>query len=212
MLDAFRFTSNNTRLQKKPQDITINFEINENIKKDVEIKLNPQTNGDNLLVYHGLTLDNNDEHDCLSLSLTFNERKDDRLVHERSKFFGKFFLYDSNHFDLIEECIKIDKPFDRRVLFYYYVLMMDPFDLEKEDPKRKDLHEDKLIINFVLENLQAMEKLSTPLSEITASLEKETHPLIRNFITYKIQQRKLLLKLIDKYQDQYNFLLKDEAL
>lgn len=169
--------------------------------------------GDSLLIYYGTTIENNEENDCFSLSLTFSERKDDNLASQRSQFFSKYFLYDRNHFDVIEECLKLSKPFDRRVLFYYYVLMMDSNDLEKEDPKRNKLEEDKLIVNYTKENLIAIEKLNqSSLAEEEERFTKETNPLIKHFIRYKIQQRKLLRKLIEVYEEQYNFLIKDESL
>lgn len=169
--------------------------------------------GDSLLIYYGTTIENNEENDCFSLSLTFSERKDDNLASQRSQFFSKYFLYDRNHFDVIEECLKLSKPFDRRVLFYYYVLMMDSNDMEKEDPKRNSLEEDKLIVNYTKENLIAIEKLSqSSLAEEEERFNKETNPLIKHFIKYKIQQRKILRKIIEIYEAQYNFLIKDESL
>jgi hypothetical protein len=169
--------------------------------------------GDSLLIYYGTTLENNEENDCYSLSLTFTERKDDNLASQRSQFFSKYFLFDRNHFDVIEECLKLSKPFDRRILFYFYVLMMDANDMEKEDPKRNNLEQDKLIVNYTKENFIAIEKLSqTTLAEEEERFIKETNPLIKHFIKYKIQQRKLLRKIIEAYEEQYLFLIKDESL
>lgn len=215
MLDSFRFEVSDFKLEKSFNSETYNVEVrvNKGISKNQEVKVNPNLSGDNLLMYHGITLENNEDNDCYSLSLTFTERKEDPLISKRSKFFGKYFLYDRNHFDVIEECIKLSKPFDRRILFYYYVLMLDSNDLEKEDPKRKNLHEDKLIVNFVKENLQAMEHLNqNSIKEEQEKYEKETNPLIKNFIKYKIQQRNLLKKLVEVYDSQYFMLVKDEAL
>ena len=91
--------------------------------------------------------------------------------------------------------------------------MMDANDMEKEDPKRNKLEEDKLIVNYAKENFIAMEKLSkTSLAEEEERYNKETNPLIKHFIKYKIQQRLLLTKIIEVYEDQYNFLVKDESL
>jgi hypothetical protein len=215
VLDSFRFESTDFSLDKKfiENNYSVETRINKSIAKDQEIKVNPKMEGDSLLIYYGITLENNEEHDCFSLSLTFSERKDDKLASQRSKFFSKYFLYDRNHFDVIEECLKLSKPFDRRVLFYYYVLMMDANDMEKEDPKRNKLEEDKLIVNYAKENFIAMEKLSkTSLAEEEERYNKETNPLIKHFIKYKIQQRLLLTKIIEVYEDQYNFLVKDESL
>lgn len=209
-----RFDGQGLELQKKLNEETkvISVTSDKQISKGQELKVNPKLSGDNLLIHHGLSLDNNEENDCYSLTLTFSERKDDKLGAERSKFFSKYFLFDSNHFDLIEECVKPSKPFDRRILFYNYVLMMDNFDLEKEDPKRKDLHEDKLIINFTKDQFMAIDQLSRNYNEELEKYNKEERPMIKSFMKYKLQQRSLLLKVVDKLQDQFNFLIKDESL
>ena len=178
-----------------------------------EVKRNPKLNGDVLMTYYGLALDNNEDNDCLSLGLSFSERKDDKLISERIKFFGKFFLYDRNHYDLIEECLKVSI-FSSRILFYYYTLMMDETDLKKLDPNRVNLHEDKIIVEFTRHNMDAMDKLNKyTLAEEEENYEKNTtSPLLKQLIKYKIQQRKLLKKYLDKLKDQFLFLLKDEAL
>ena len=209
-----RFDGQGLELQKKLNEETkiVDVTSNKQITKGQELKVNPKITGDNLLIHHGLSLDNNEENDCYSLTFTFSDRKDDKLASERSKFYSKYFLFDSNHFDLIEECIAPGKPFDRRVLFYFYTLMMDHLDLEKEDPKRKDLHEDKLIINFAKDQFMAIDQLSRNYSEELEKYNNETNPMVKNFMKYKLQQRSMLLKVVDKYQDQFNFLIKDEAL
>ena len=212
LLDFFRFSASNNELIKQTENQNVSIKVNFDIKKGEEIMYNPKLSSDHLLMYYGIVLENNEDNDCYSISLTFSERKDDSLASKRSAFFSKYFLYDSNHFDLIEECISLKKPFDRRILFYYYTLMMDEVDLQKEDPKRKDLHEDKIIINFTKDNLLAYEKLSKPLTEDIEKLKQEKNPIIKNFIKYKIIQRDLLKKLIGKYEEQYNFLQKDESL
>jgi len=196
----------------KESEWVFELKSNDDYQVNDELKRNPKLTGDLLLVHHGITLDNN-KYDCLSLGLTFSERKDDRLAGKRTEFFGKYFLYDRNHYDLIEECMYLDKPFDRRILFYFYTLMMDENDLAKPDPRRQHLEEDKLIVNYARENFIAMEKLNK--MNITEELErfsKETNPLIKHFIKYKIQQRALLLKLTEKYENQYMMLVKDESL
>ena len=54
---------------------------NSNIKSGEEIFKNPIANGDDLIVYFGMALDDNESKDCLSLGLTFSERKDDKLYY-----------------------------------------------------------------------------------------------------------------------------------
>lgn len=214
MLDSFRFTSDNYEINYNSEfnDPIVKVKSNVNFKKQSEVKINPKSSGDSLLIYYGISLDNNN-HDCLSLSLTFSERKDDKLVSERSAYFGKYFLYDRNHFDLIEECVYPNNPFIKRILFYYYVLMLDQLDFEKEEPRRTDLEKDKIIVNFIKENLLALEGLEkTTIEEEQKRMASETNPFLKNAINYKINQRKLLKILISKYEDQVNFLVKDEVL
>lgn len=214
MLDSFRFTNGSQEIlyENEFNNNTVTVKTNSSFKKQSEVKVGSKSSGDSLLIYYGIAMDNN-PHDCLSLSLTFSERKDDKLVSERSAYFGKYFLFDRNHFDLIEECVYPNNPFVKRILFYYYVLMLDQLDFEKEEPRRTDLEKDKIIVNFIKENLQALESLEkTTIEEEEKRMTTETNPFLKNAIKYKINQRKLLKVLISKYEDQVNFLVKDEVL
>lgn len=185
-----------------------------NIKANEEVYRNQLTSGDYLLVYFGLAIDNNQERDCLSLGLTFSERKDDKLSYKRQSFFSKFHLFDRNHHDLIEECVVLKKALSyNRLLFYFYTLMMDANDLEKSDPKRDKLEEDRLIIKFARDELIGMQKLKN------ISIEKEKERLlneqdffVKQLIKYKIQQYYLMEEFIKILDNQYYFLVKDEVL
>ena len=91
--------------------------------------------------------------------------------------------------------------------------MLDQLDFEKEEPRRTDLEKDRIIVNFIKENLQALESLEkTTIEEEEKRMNTETNPFLKNAIKYKINQRKLLKVLISKYEDQVNFLVKDEVL
>lgn len=57
-------------------------------------------NGQNLLAYHGITVDNN-YYDCYGIQVTFSGNKDDSLSEKRRRFYAKFFLYDSNQVDVM---------------------------------------------------------------------------------------------------------------
>lgn len=217
LVDSFRIASNKNYLTRKLNEDNKNIEIRVTQPADAneEIKIDLKLNGDTLLVYYGEVLENNEENDCLSLTLTFSERKDDKLTQARIKFFSRYFLFDRNHSDIIEQCIYLNKPFDRRVMFYYYVLLMDMFDLEKEDPKRSDLHEDKIIVSSVKDNLVAIETLSSSIQDEEAKLlnkDYTSNPMIIKFIKYKIQQKRLLRKYIEIFENHLLFLIKDEAL
>lgn len=55
---------------------------------------------DKYLLYHGITIENN-YMDCYLMNLSFLNRKEDTLKHQRKSFFAKFFLYDDNTSDLV---------------------------------------------------------------------------------------------------------------
>ncbi len=220
-LDFMEITSEETgeiiktssSLAENNLEYSINLQFkNYKISKNQEIKRNIKMNGDFLLTYHGIVLDNNEEYDCLSLGLSFSERTDDKYSNERIKFFGKFFLFDRNHYDLIEECININS-FNRRVLFFFYTLMMDSNDLKKSDPKRDRLEEDLIIIKFTKENFEAMESLNKhTIEEEKFLIDNEKNDLIKKLKAYKLQQRVLLKRHIEYLNKQYMLLLKDESL
>jgi hypothetical protein len=52
------------------------------------------------LVYHGLVKENN-INDCVEVSFTFTERREDKLSAERIKFFQKYFMFDRTHIDVM---------------------------------------------------------------------------------------------------------------
>jgi len=60
------------------------------VKKGSQVFVNNGMNGDNLLRFHGVSLENN-SHNCYSISFTFSEREDE-LKDNRKAFFGKFFF------------------------------------------------------------------------------------------------------------------------
>jgi hypothetical protein len=187
--------------------------VNYKLKAGNEVKRNPNKNGVNLLIHYGIALQNNDRNDCYLLTLAFSNRKDDSLIQHRIKFFSKYEMFDSIHEDLIDECIKPNNPFSRRILFFYYTQMLDQIDFSMEEPKRDFIEQDRIVIHFIKENLEALDTLSsTTIKEEEDKLSKETNQLKKVFIIYKIQQKRLLRRLIEKYSDQYLFLLKDETL
>ena len=69
-------------------------------KKDEEVVFSGQMNGQNLLAYHGITIDNN-HWDCYGIQVTFTGNKDDSMASKRKNFFAKFFLYDSSQIDVM---------------------------------------------------------------------------------------------------------------
>lgn len=105
MLDFHNFRQDETTSQRQ-----LKAKFDEN--KQTEIKTNDKyaigqqvfenlgLNSDNLLLYHGLVLQDN-PNDCFSLSVSFAEKNDDQLKEERKVFFGRYFMFDRNYLDMM---------------------------------------------------------------------------------------------------------------
>ena len=52
------------------------------------------------LAYNGFVAENN-INDCVEVSFTFTERKEDKLADVRIKFFQKYFMFDRTHIDVM---------------------------------------------------------------------------------------------------------------
>lgn len=215
LLDNINFNaSSKTEIVKTNDEVNkiINISFSTSEEKENEITFNPKQNSDNLLMYNGIFLENNEKHDCFSFTLSFNERVDDRLLKDRNDYFKKYFLFDSDYVDIIEDCLFISKPFDNRILFFYYVLMLDANDLQKENPKREGLHEDKLILTFAKDNLLSMTEFKVPTDQLIAKLETEKDNQIRTILQYQIGQRRMLDLIIRRFDEQIGYLIKEESL
>ncbi len=91
--------------------------------------------------------------------------------------------------------------------------MMDEIDLEKPDPKRIGLENDKIIIEYVKNQFQTILELYTNRAQY--DLErclKETEVYKKNILIFQYEQKTLLSNLIGVYQDQLNKLNKDDSL
>jgi hypothetical protein len=191
---------------------TTEVKANSLVREGDEIFENLGYNNDNYLLYHGIVLRDN-SYDCYSMSLSFTERQDDNLRETRKTFFGRYFLYDKNNLDLMDECISLKNPFSRRLLFFYYTLLMDEIDMEKTDPKRFGLENDRIILENVknaMMNLHDLYSSKYESDQVRADREPEQYK--KNVIQYMIEQKKLLTKLIQIYQIQSNKLNKDDVL
>jgi hypothetical protein len=91
--------------------------------------------------------------------------------------------------------------------------MMEESELELNDPKRFDLENDRIILEFVKNALQNHYDLfPTKLEKDEERLALETDPTKKTWIKFIIQQKKLCLKLIDLYNDDLNKIMKDDSL
>jgi hypothetical protein len=104
MLDFANYRENPVNPTKvlKPEFDKDNTEIKAlyDIKKSEQVYVDLGSSNNDLLLHHGITLENN-YHDCYLLTLGFTSIHEDPLKNERKKFFAKFFLYDSNEVDLM---------------------------------------------------------------------------------------------------------------
>jgi len=218
MLD-FINCKDNPKNPSKIQKIVLNAETNHSeskamadFAKDSQVFDSYGYNNDILLTYQGFALEDG-YFDCYSFSATFSERKDDNLISKRKDFFQKFFMFDRTHIDLLEDCISVRNPFPRRILFYFYVCMMDENDLDKVDPKRSNLEEDRLVMEYSKERLTALYELyPTKLEDDQKKYNEETNLQHKMAYRYKIQQKKYLLKIIEIYSNEINKLVKEDIL
>ena len=91
--------------------------------------------------------------------------------------------------------------------------MMDEVDLEKPDPKRTGLEDDRIILEYVKNALQTNLNLYPTSAENDQSrAEKETETHKKNVLQYQVEQKTYLTKLIEVYQQQLNKSNKDDVL
>ncbi len=81
-------------------DGTINFFSMDKVAKDDLITENVKFPNDKLLMSYGQVVRNYSQ-DCYSITVAFSSNADDKLHETRRDFFGKYFLYDQNHHDLV---------------------------------------------------------------------------------------------------------------
>lgn len=91
--------------------------------------------------------------------------------------------------------------------------MMDELDLEKPDPKRVGLENDKFVIEYVktaLQNVLDLYPTTAENDEQRATKEPEAYK--KNILIFQVEQKTYLRKLIETYQNQINKLNKDDSL
>ncbi len=104
-------------------------------------------------------------------------------------------------------------PYPRRLLFYYYTLILDETDLDKDDPKRVGLEGDRIIVEYVKNAFKSiLNRYPTTLENDIERLNKETNSQRKVLIKYLIGQKRLLVKLIDVYQNELYKLVKEDSL
>jgi len=162
--------------------ITTEIKAENNFARGSQILVNPGQTGDQYLLHHGISIPNS-KSNCYSLSLSFSDRQDDPLKDIRKEFFSSYFLFDQNHFDMMQECVSEKIPYSRRLFFYYYTLLMDETDLEKSDPKRSGLEEDKIVMETIKNAFQsALDIYPTKLEKDLERIQTEKDPQRKKYI------------------------------
>lgn len=91
--------------------------------------------------------------------------------------------------------------------------MMDEQDLKQTDPRRNELEQDRIVLEFAVNQLRnyLLETGETPETSFNKGSEQKTK-LKRNIYYYKGFQTKLLQKIIGKYENAFMALIKEDSL
>ena len=90
---------------------------------------------------------------------------------------------------------------------------MDQSDLEKTDPKRIGLENDKIILETTKNALQSnFDLYPTRVEEDVRRLKNEKDSYKKEVLKYVIEQKKYLLRLIEHYQYEINKIMKEDIL
>ena len=91
--------------------------------------------------------------------------------------------------------------------------MMEDYELEKNDPKRFDLEQDRIILEFVKNSLQNYYDLyPTRIEADEERIKAYSDPTWKHWLNFKVQQKKILIQMIEFYNDELNKLNKEDAL
>jgi hypothetical protein len=98
-------------------------------------------------------------------------------------------------------------------MFYFYTLLLDEIDLEKPDPKRFGLEEDKIIVEYVKTYFQnKLESYPTTIDQDMRRENLEPERAKKNILRFQIEQKTFLAKLSSVYHDQIQKLNKEDSL
>lgn len=90
---------------------------------------------------------------------------------------------------------------------------MDATDLEKPDPKRVDLEQDRIVLEYTANQLRTL--LSQVSGTISTNLDlanSEKDLIKKALLLFKIEQIKLLTTIIGIYDEAYYRLVKEDSL
>ena len=90
---------------------------------------------------------------------------------------------------------------------------MDDTDLKQTDPKRTDLHQDRIIMDYAVKELRRfLHEHGQSTNELIILAKTEEEYLKKIAYIYKADKIKLLQDLIEIYEDQYLKLIKEDSL
>lgn len=91
--------------------------------------------------------------------------------------------------------------------------MMDNSDLDLQDPKRSELEQDRIVLEFVITQLRTVLNQIESKGGITRqSADSETNLLKKAVIEFKLEQKRILREVITIYEEDYYRLIKEDAL
>jgi hypothetical protein len=91
--------------------------------------------------------------------------------------------------------------------------MMDPTDLKQPDPKRVGLEQDRIVLEYAINQLRSyLLNMHGTMQGFHAAAEAEKDHLVSAVHLYKAEQMRLLQDLIRIYEDDYSRLLKEDSL
>ncbi len=91
--------------------------------------------------------------------------------------------------------------------------MMDKQDLDLPDPKRSELEQDRILLEYVISQFRTqLLQFDGSISDISHRVKLETEPMRKSVLEYKLGQLQLLTQLIGIYEDNYYRLIKEDSL
>lgn len=92
--------------------------------------------------------------------------------------------------------------------------MMDDVDLRQTDARRNNLEEDRIILEYAINQLKSYfyENGEDMMHKSMLKHSAGNSVLSRNVLSYKLQQISMFKKIIKKYEDTFMQLMKEDSL
>ena len=90
---------------------------------------------------------------------------------------------------------------------------MDSQDLQLPDPKRTELEQDRIVLEFIISQFRSLLiQFDKSISELSSIADIEKTPIRKAVLQYKIEQLRILTSIIGIYEDNYYRLVKEDSL